>query len=130
MKSKLNVHPEWRERKIEATIERGSGFPSVMVEEEMTNPSDINKNIGRCENQRIGRRKCIYFHNGGRPKQRSTCNGGALTKITSDSGMLQMHSKAAIKLDQTVDYFNHQRRNKKTIGSSIQAFRINSRTKN
>ena len=96
-------------------IERGSSLPPATAEKEMTNPSDINQKIGRCENQRIGRRKCISFRNGERPKQRSTRNGGALTKITSGSCVLQMHSKAAIKIDQIVDYFKHQRRNKKQL---------------
>ena len=96
-------------------IERGSGFPSATTEKEMINPSDINQKIGQCENQRIGRQKCISFCNGGRPKQRSTHNGGALTKITFDSGMLQMHSKATIKLEQTVDYFKHPRGNQKQL---------------
>ena len=96
-------------------IGRGSGFLSSTAKKEMTNPSDINQKIGRCENQRIRRRKCISFRNGGRPKQRSTHNGEALTKMTSGSGVLQMHSKAAIKLDQIVDYFKHQRRNRKQL---------------
>ena len=47
--------------------------------------------MDRKENQRQNQ---IPIRNGGKPNQ-----------ITSDSSMLQMHSKAAIKLDHTVDYF-------------------------
>ena len=58
----------------------------------------------RCENKQIGKEvevKTRYF----------AATAEAFTKQNSDSNMLKMHPKAAIKSDQTLDCFKHQRRN-------------------
>ena len=43
------------------------------------------------------------------------------TNITSDLNMLQMCLRVAIKLDQRVDYFRHQKKKINPMGSSIQS---------
>ena len=78
-------------------IRRGSSLPSAMAEEEVIRVPMQNQTTADAKtngSERKSKTKPIIH-----PQR------GGTNQITFDSGMPQMHSKAAIKLDQTVDHF-------------------------
>ena len=89
-------------------IGRGSGFPSATAETEMKNFSDRNQ---RSTNEKTNgsegksKTKPIIHPQRRKIKPQIRPQRWKTKPNTSDSGMLQMHSKAARKLDHTVDYF-------------------------
>ena len=89
-------------------IGRGSGLLSATVEIEMTNSSDGNqRSIDEKTNRSEGKSKTkpIIHPQRRKTKPQIRSQWWKTKPNTSDSGMLQMHSKAARKLDHTVDYF-------------------------
>ena len=88
-------------------IGRGSGLSSATAEIEMTNSSDgnqISTNDKTNESKGKSKTKPIIHLQRRKTKPQIHPQRWKSKPNTSDSGMLQMHSKVAINLDDTVDY--------------------------
>ena len=84
-------------RNIKAMIGKGSSLPSATAEEEVIRVP--------MQNQIAADAKTNGSERKSKTKPIIHLQWRGTNQITFDSGMIQIHSKAAIKLDQTVDYF-------------------------
>ena len=91
---------QWIEKKIKGK----NDDPSTTAKEKIIKTSDAQPKGLRRTNQQIGKRKWNSVRNSGRPKQKSTCNGGRAKPNNSRFEPVSNAFKGSYKLDQSLKF--------------------------